>query len=387
MLEAQLRATPNAKTLRRFTCGRMDRIQVFATNRHNSFVVAVKPTAPIVHAASADAAGLFGRRDDEPLFPQRSPRRGIQRHHEAIGSLRIEHIVNHDRRRLQIRTDELLGKRLLQTLAVAGPSPHDSQRGHVAHVNLIQGRIARVRFVSAEVSPLAEGALPLELKAAKLELFEHFARVGKAVGSRPRLLLLDLLAQGEKTVERLARQTGLTIGNTSAHLKGLRQVSLVSPRKDGAHVYYRLASQQVHEFVRSLQTLARGQLAEAREIIDDYFHDPDVLEPVHSADLLDGLRDGAVTVLDVRPPDEYAAAHIPGAISMPFGEIEQRLDELPSDGEIVAYCRGPYCIYAVRAVETLRRLGFRARRLEDGIPDWTLRGLPVAVSASQNLND
>ena len=227
----------------------------------------------------------------------------------------------------------------------------------------------------------------MELKAAKLELFEHFARVGKAVGSRPRLLLLDLLAQGEKTVERLARQTGLTIGNTSAHLKGLRQVSLVSPRKDGAHVYYRLASQQVHEFVRSLQTLARGQLAEAREIIDDYFHDPDVLEPVHSADLLDGLRDGAVTVLDVRPPDEYAAAHIPGAISMPFGEIEQRLDELPPDGEIVAYCRGPYCIYAVRAVETLRRFGFRARRLEDGIPDWTLRGLPVAVSVAQNLND
>ena len=227
----------------------------------------------------------------------------------------------------------------------------------------------------------------MELKAAKLELFEHFARVGKAVGSRPRLLLLDLLAQGEKTVERLARQAGLTIGNTSAHLKGLRQVSLVSPRKDGAHVYYRLASQQVHEFVRSLQTLARGQLAEAREIIDDYFHDPDVLQPVHSADLLDGLRDGAVTVLDVRPPDEYAAAHIPGAISMPFGEIEQRLDELPSDGEIVAYCRGPYCIYAVRAVETLRRLGFRARRLEDGIPDWTLRGLPVAVSAAPNLND
>jgi rhodanese-related sulfurtransferase/DNA-binding transcriptional ArsR family regulator len=227
----------------------------------------------------------------------------------------------------------------------------------------------------------------MELKAAKLELFEHFARVGKAVGSRPRLLLLDLLAQGEKTVERLARQAGLTIGNTSAHLKGLRQVSLVSPRKDGAHVYYRLASQQVHEFVRSLQTLTRGQLAEAREIIDDYFHDPDVLEPVHSADLLDGLRDGAVTVLDVRPPDEYAAAHIPGAISMPFGEIEQRLDELPSDGEIVAYCRGPYCIYAVRAVETLRRLGFRARRLEDGIPDWTLRGLPVAVSAAPNLND
>ena len=227
----------------------------------------------------------------------------------------------------------------------------------------------------------------MELKAAKLELFEHFARVGQAVGSRPRLFLLDLLAQGEKTVEMLARQTGLSVGNTSAHLKGLRQVSLVASRKEGAHVHYRLASHQVHEFVRSLQTLARGQLAEAREIIDDYFHDPGVLEPLYSADLLDGVRAGEVTVLDVRPPDEFAAGHIPGAISMPFGEIEQRLDELPSDGEIVAYCRGPYCIYAVRAVEVLRKLGFRARRLEDGIPDWTLRGLPVAVGAAPNLNE
>ena len=136
-----------------------------------------------------------------------------------------------------------------------------------------------------------------------------------------------------------------------------------------------------------MQTLARGQLAEAREIIGDYFHDPSVLEPAHSADLLEGLRDGAVTLLDVRPPDEFAAGHIPGAISMPFAEIEQRLGELPSDGEIVVYCRGPYCIYAVRAVETLQRLGFRARRLEDGIPDWTLRGLPVAVGAASNLKE
>ena len=227
----------------------------------------------------------------------------------------------------------------------------------------------------------------MELKAAKLELFEHFARVGKAVASQPRLLLLDLLAQGEKTVEMLARQTGLTVGNTSAHLKALRQVSLVSPRKEGAHVFYRLSSHRVHEFVRTLQTLARGQLAEAREIIDDYFHDPDMLEAVHSADLLDRVRAGEVTVLDVRPPDEYAAGHIPGAISMPVDEIERRVAELPADGEIVAYCRGPYCIYAVRAVEALRRLGFRARRLEDGVPDWTSRGLPVVVGATPNFND
>ncbi len=226
----------------------------------------------------------------------------------------------------------------------------------------------------------------MHLKAAKHELFEHFARVGRAVGSRPRLILLDLLAQGEKTVETLARQAGLTVGNTSAHLKGLKQASLVSTRKEGAHVFYRPANQQVHEFVRSLQTLATGQLAEAREIIDGYFRDPEVLEPVHSADLLDRLGAGEVTVLDVRPPDEYAAGHIPGAISMPFEEIEQRLAELPSDGEIVAYCRGPYCIYAVRAVRALREGGLRARRLEDGIPDWTLRGLPVAVGAAPKTN-
>jgi rhodanese-related sulfurtransferase/DNA-binding transcriptional ArsR family regulator len=227
----------------------------------------------------------------------------------------------------------------------------------------------------------------MELKAAKLELFEHFARVGKAVGSQPRLILLDLLAQGEKTVETLARQAGLTVGNTSAHLKGLKQASLVAARKEGAHVYYRVASHAVHEFVRSLQALTRGQSAQARELIDDYFHDPDLLEPVHCADLLDRMRAGEVTVLDVRPPDEYIAGHIPGAISMPVGEIERRMAELPPGGEIVAYCRGPYCIYAVQAVESLQKLGFQARRLEDGVPDWSARGLPVAVGAEPDLNE
>ena len=151
-------------------------------------------------------------------------------------------------------------------------------------------------------------------------------------------------------------------------------------------MFYRLASSDVHEFVRALQSLAGGQLAEAREIIDGHFRDPEVLEAVDSADLLERLGAGEVVVLDVRPPDEYAAGHIPGAISMPYEEMEERLSELHADGEIVAYCRGPYCIYAVRAVEVLRRAGFQARRLEDGIPDWTLRGLPVVVGAVSETN-
>ena len=219
----------------------------------------------------------------------------------------------------------------------------------------------------------------MTLTAAKHELFEQFARIGRATASPVRLLLLDLLAQGEKTVETLTQQAGLTVGNTSAHLKELRSASLVRTRKEGAYVHYRLASPRVNTFVRALQRLAGDQLAEARQILHDYFEEPDSLEPVCSADLLDRIRAGEVTVIDVRPVDEYVAGHIPGAVSIPIDQIERRLLELPSEHEVIAYCRGPYCVFAIQAVEALRDSGYQARRLEDGTPDWATLGLPVAL--------
>jgi rhodanese-related sulfurtransferase/DNA-binding transcriptional ArsR family regulator len=213
----------------------------------------------------------------------------------------------------------------------------------------------------------------------KRALFHHFARIGKAVGSPARLELLDLLAQGEKPVETLARQAGLSVTNTSNHLKELRAASLVSTRKDGPYVFYRLADPSVQEFLRSLQALAHRQLADVRQIVQDYFERPDDLEPVEGETLLDRIRAGDVVVLDVRPEDEYLAGHIPGARSVPLSELEGRLSGLPAGAEVVAYCRGPYCVLAPEAVALLRARGFRARRLADGLPDWAARGLPVAT--------
>lgn len=211
-------------------------------------------------------------------------------------------------------------------------------------------------------------------KSAKHRLLEQFARIGKAVASPTRLELLDLLAQGEKSVETLARHAGLSVTNTSNHLKELRSAGLVLPRREGAYIYYRLSDLTVHEFLRCLQNIAQQQLAEARQIVRDYFVEPDVLEPVSATELLERMRSDDVVVLDVRPEDEYSAGHIPGAISIPVGELERRLAELPPEKEIVAYCRGPYCVMSLQAVELLRVRGYRARRLDEGMPDWRLRG-------------
>jgi rhodanese-related sulfurtransferase/DNA-binding transcriptional ArsR family regulator len=213
----------------------------------------------------------------------------------------------------------------------------------------------------------------------KRELFDHFARIGKAVGSPARLELLDLLAQGEKPVETLARQAGLSVTNTSNHLKELRAASLVSTRKDGPYVFYRLADPSVQEFLRSLQALAHRQLSDVRQIVQDYFERPDDLEAVEGGTLLDRIRAGEVVVLDVRPEDEYLAGHIPGARSVPLPQLEGSLSDLPAGAEVVAYCRGPYCVLAPEAVALLRARGFRARRLAEGLPDWAARGLPVAT--------
>jgi ArsR family transcriptional regulator len=169
------------------------------------------------------------------------------------------------------------------------------------------------------------------------------------------------------------------VTNTSNHLKELRTSGLIAARKDGPYVFYRLADPAVHDFLRCLQEIARRQLAEVRQIVQDYFAEPGALEPVGASVLVERIRAADVVVLDVRPEDEYASGHIPGAISIPVGELEHRLSELPTEKEIVAYCRGPYCVLAPTAVEILRSRGFRARRLDEGMPDWRARGLQVAT--------
>lgn len=218
--------------------------------------------------------------------------------------------------------------------------------------------------------------------AAKQVLLEQFARIGKAVSSPARIEILDLLAQGEKPVETLARQAGLSVTNTSNHLKELRNAALVSSRKEGQHVYYRLAEPAVHAFLRALQDLAASRLAEAREIVDDWRVRPDSLEPVDAAALIERVRSEDAVVLDVRPADEYVAGHLPMAISIPVSELDRRLSELPRDREIVAYCRGRYCVMAVKAVDLLRSRGFSARRLEIGLPEWRNHGLAVAAGTA-----
>lgn len=215
----------------------------------------------------------------------------------------------------------------------------------------------------------------------KRALFEHFARIGKAVSSPARLELLDLLAQGEKSVETLARQAGISVTNASNHLKELRTASLVATRKDGPYVFYRLGDPAVHEFLRALQGLAHRRLPDVRQIVQDYFDRLDDLEPVPAPELLERMRAGEVVVLDLRPEDEYAAGHIPGARSIPLKELQERFGELPAGTEVVAYCRGPYCVLAPEAVALLRAHGIHARRLAEGMPDWRARGLPVAIGS------
>ena len=212
-------------------------------------------------------------------------------------------------------------------------------------------------------------------------LYAQFARIGHALGSPVRIELLDLLAQGEKTVEALAEHSAATIKNVSAHLRVLRQARLVETRRDGTYIYYRLADGDVGRFVRDLQRLGQRRLAEVEQVTRQYIDDRDELEPVTQAELRKLVRDGNVTVIDVRPADEYEAGHIPGAVSIPVSELKRRLRELPKRREIIAYCRGPYCVFSLEAVTLLRQHGFRARRTDDGLPAWRDAGLPIALGA------
>jgi rhodanese-related sulfurtransferase/DNA-binding transcriptional ArsR family regulator len=216
----------------------------------------------------------------------------------------------------------------------------------------------------------------------KKQLFEQFARVGKALANGHRLELLEFLAQGERTVEALAEVSGLTVANTSQHLQQLRRVGLVAAHKDGLHVRYRLADPTVSELLGAMEKIAERQLADVERLVRSYLTTKDSLEPVSRADLLERAARGDVTVLDVRPPEEYAAGHLPGALNVPLRELEAQLGRLPRKQEVVAYCRGPYCVLAFEAVARLRAQGYRARRLQDGFPEWKSAGLPVEKGAT-----
>lgn len=214
-------------------------------------------------------------------------------------------------------------------------------------------------------------------------IYEQFSRIGKAVSSPKRLELLDLLCQAEKTVETLARETGLTLANASQHLQVLRAARLVDAEKEGLYVKYRLSDQMVCRFFRSMRVLAENRLAEVELINRRFLEGREGMEPVDRKDLLRRVRQGAVTVLDVRPAAEYRAGHIPGALSVPLGQLKEMISNLPQDQDVVAYCRGPYCVLAVEAVEMLRKKGFKAIRLEEGIQDWLAMGLSIDVGEEQ----
>jgi len=215
----------------------------------------------------------------------------------------------------------------------------------------------------------------------KDEIFEQFARIGKAVASAKRIELLDVLSQGERHVDALAEAASLSVANASQHLQILRAARLVETEKSGVFVTYRLADPAVAEFVRHLRMLAEKRLAEVEQTARNFVEDRIGFDPVNREELLRRVRKGEVTVLDVRPAEEFRAGHLPRALSVPLEDLEARMKDLPKDREIVAYCRGPYCVMAVEAVARLRKQGFRAVRLHLGVLDWQARGLPVEMTA------
>ena len=211
----------------------------------------------------------------------------------------------------------------------------------------------------------------------KQDLFAQFARVGKALSNPNRLELIEFLAQGERSVDELAKISGLSVANTSQHLQQLRQAGLVVSRKQGLKVFYNLSGDDVIGLLESLRGVAERHLAEVSQLVETYLTVKDNLEAVPASELLDRAREGLVTVIDVRPAEEYAAGHVPGAVNVPLDELEQHLGKLNPQQEVVAYCRGPHCILAFDAVARLRKKGLNARRLEDGFPEWKKAGLPI----------
>lgn len=216
----------------------------------------------------------------------------------------------------------------------------------------------------------------------KAALFAQFAAVAKAAAHPHRLALLEQLAQGERSVEALAGRIRVSTANASQHLQQMRRGGLVSARRDGKFVYYGLSGNAVLDLVAALRRIAESRSAEVDRVVRSYFRDRDSLEPVSRGALLERMRAGVVTVLDVRPEDEYALGHLPGAVNIELRDLERRLSGLDRNREIVAYCRGPYCVLSYEAVAALRARGFEVRRLEDGYPEWRAAGLPVEVPLS-----
>lgn len=213
----------------------------------------------------------------------------------------------------------------------------------------------------------------------KQALFAQFAAVAKTLGHAHRLELLEQLAQGERSVEVLAQRTGMSVANASQHLQQMRRAGLVATRREGKFVRYRLADDGVLDVLAGLRRVAERNIAEVDRVVRSYFQDRDGLEAISRKELRRRLRAGGVTILDVRPEDEFALGHLPGAVNIPLRDLERRLSELDAADEIVAYCRGAYCVLSYEAVAALRRRGFKARRLEDGLPEWRAAGLPVVA--------
>jgi rhodanese-related sulfurtransferase len=218
------------------------------------------------------------------------------------------------------------------------------------------------------------------MAGAKTQLFEQFAELARVLGHAHRLELLEHVSQGERSVERLAELANLSVANTSQHLQHLRRGGFVQSRRDGNRILYRLGDGPILHLLSSLRCYAERSRAEVREIVNDYFTKLDQLEPISREELVGRLQDGGVTLLDVRPQDEFALGHLPGALNIRLDELERRLAELSKKQEIVAYCRGPYCVLSFEAVAKLRAKGFKARRLEDGFPEWKAAGLEVEAA-------
>lgn len=221
----------------------------------------------------------------------------------------------------------------------------------------------------------------MSMPGAKIQIFEQFAELARTLGHAHRLELIEHVSQGERSVERLAQLTGLTVNNASQHLQQLRRAGFVTARRDGKRVLYGLGDGPIISLLSALRCYAERKSAEVREIVADYFEQLDKLEPVSREELIDRLAESSVMLLDVRPEDEFALGHLPGALNIPLEELEHQLAQLPKDREIVAYCRGPYCVLSFEAVAALRAKGFRVRRLEDGFPEWVAAGLEVESTA------